>query len=148
MATIIPYQQQHKSRLIDILQGNTPEYFDPSEEPLFIDYLDSEREDYFVVEQDGQIIGSGGLNYEHGTSTVVISWDLIDAKFQGRGLGRQLLAYRLHFATSLYPSYTVRVRTSQKTYLFYEKNGFELKDIRKDYWASGYDLYDMSLVKP
>ena len=35
------------------------------------------------------------------------------------------------------------VRTSQFVYGFYEKHGFELKKVVKNYWAQGFDLYDM-----
>lgn len=37
----------------------------------------------------------------------------------------------------------ITVRTSQVTYKFYEKQGFELFEIIKDYWADGFDMYNM-----
>ena len=42
---------------------------------------------------------------------------------------------------------TLIVRTSQLVYRFYEKQGFELEKVVKDYWAEGYDLYLMRYTK-
>ena len=38
---------------------------------------------------------------------------------------------------------TITVRTSQLVYKYYEKFGFQTKEIIKDFWAKGYDLYRM-----
>jgi hypothetical protein len=35
------------------------------------------------------------------------------------------------------------VRTSQVAYQFYQKAGFDLEKIEKDFWAKGFDLYQM-----
>jgi hypothetical protein len=37
------------------------------------------------------------------------------------------------------------VRTTQLVYPFYQKAGFTLDKVEQDYWANGFDLYQMML---
>lgn len=143
MEKISAYSPAHKDRLLHILRSNIPEYFDSTEEQNFADYLDNEREDYFIVKYMDDIVGCGGINYDHHHHMAIISWDVIDRVYHGKGLGGKLLSYRLSYIKSHYPFYTIRVRTAQNTFKFYEKYGFQLKHIKKDYWAPGYDMYYM-----
>ena len=83
------YTKKDKSTLIELLRQNTPEYFDPSEEIEFINYLDHELEDYFVYELDFKIIGAGGINYFLEEKSARISWDMVDSKSQGKGIGKK-----------------------------------------------------------
>jgi len=39
----------------------------------------------------------------------------------------------------------VMVRTTQLMYRFCQKSGFELIKTEKDFWAEGFDLYQMEL---
>lgn len=148
MLKIKPYLPSYKDSLLVVLRSNTSAYFDPSEESLFSDYLDKEREDYFVVEHHDRIIGCGGINYDHQHQMAIISWDIIAYECHGKGIGGKLLSYRLSHIKRKYPSYNIRVRTAQNTFKFYEKYGFELQYIQKDYWAPGYDLYYMEKINP
>lgn len=137
------YRIGDKDRLVEILQQNVPAYFDESEVADFIHYLDQEVEQYFVAELDGVIVGSGGINFDEGGSIGVISWDMIQPEFQGKGIGGSLLKFRLDLLKSIKSVEKITVRTSQLTFPFYEKNGFVLLEIKKDYWAKGFDLYKM-----
>lgn len=83
------YTKKDKSTLIELLRQNTPEYFDPSEERDFIKYLDHEVEDYFVYEEHSKIIGAGGINYFIEDKLARISWDMVDLKSQGKGIGKK-----------------------------------------------------------
>lgn len=139
------YHKQDRDNLIQLIELNVPEYFDISEVNLFVKYLDEELEDYFVVEHDEEIVACGGINYSSKKNQAVISWDMVHPKHQGKGIGGQLLKHRLDFirAQEKYPR--IGVRTSQHTVGFYEKYGFETFEIEKDYWAKGFDLYDMKM---
>ena len=57
------YSNSDKPKIIELLQKNTPEYFDSSEEKAFENYLDNKLKDYFVYEINSKIIGAGGINY-------------------------------------------------------------------------------------
>ena len=58
-------------------------------------------------------------------------------------MGTKLLKYRIDKLNSIDEIQKITVRTSQVAYLFYEKQGFELFEIIKDYWAPGFDMYNM-----
>ncbi len=140
---IRPYKNNDRDELISLLRLNIPKYFDPSEEIEFIDYLDHKLEDYFVVESDHKIIGSGGVNYLLNKSEARISWDIIHPDFQGQGIGKKLTQYRIDHIRKNKTVYKIVVRTSQLAYKFYEKMGFTLEKIEKDFWAKDFDLYEM-----
>lgn len=130
--------------VIQLIKLNTPTYFHVSEEQDLRDYLTFEKEDYFVVELNGEIVAAGGINYSvDGISTARISWDVVHPNRQGEGIGKTLLLHRLVHLKALKNIKSVIIRTSQLVYLFYELNGFELTSVEKDYWAEGLDLYLM-----
>lgn len=139
------YRTNDKSEVIDLLRLNTPEYFDPSEEKDFENYLDHQAEDYFVYEVNSKIIGAGGINYCLKDKLARISWDMIDPKLQGKGIGKKLIQYRLKRINENPEIEQIMVRTSQLAYQFYEKFGFELERVEKDFWAKNFDLYQLTI---
>ncbi|PIY08403.1 MAG: GNAT family N-acetyltransferase [Flexibacter sp. CG_4_10_14_3_um_filter_32_15] len=151
------YQNGDKKALIKLIQLNIPTYFDSSEEDEFVEYLENKREDYFVIEDKNtnQIIGCGGINYffddkdisrdaNNGKNLARISWDIIHPSFQGQGIGKKLLLHRINQIKSKEIQLII-VRTSQLAYKFYQKVGFELEKTEKDFWAKGFDLYQMKM---
>ena len=142
---IRPYSSSDKPALLELLRLNTPQYFAPEEEQDFIEYLDKWLEYYFVLEDDGKILGCAGINTADNGTTAVLSWDIIHPDSQGKGVGSRLTQYRLDLAKTMPVVEMIRVRTSQLVYPFYDKFGFELKNIAKDYWAPGLDMYFMEM---
>lgn len=139
------YQTTDKSLVLKIFQLNVPKYFAESELEDLKRYLDKEIEEYFVAEMNDEIIGAGGINFENEKKTAIISWDFIHPNYQGKGIGRKLLHHRLELLKSMKNIETIIVRTSQLTFKFYEKSGFKIDEIQKDYWAEGFDLYKMNV---
>ncbi|MFR3329861.1 MAG: GNAT family N-acetyltransferase [Odoribacter splanchnicus] len=141
--TIRAYRPEDKGALVHLIRLNTPGYFAPEEEADFCRYLDYERELYYVLLWGAELVGCGGINFAEDETVGKISWDMIHPEYQGRSLGGQLLKYRIERIKSIPRIRKITVRTSQLAYRFYEKQGFVLNEVRKDYWAEGYDLYSM-----
>lgn len=143
LITIREYQTTDKCEVINLIKLNTPKYFAVEEENDINKYLEIERELYYVLLYDQKIVGCGGINFADNHTTGKISWDLFHPDYQGKSLGTRLLKYRIDKLNSIIGLQKITVRTSQIAYKFYEKQGFELFEIKKDYWAEGLDMYHM-----
>lgn len=140
---IRPYQSSNLKDVITLLQLNTPKYFAPEEEKDLHHYLQYEKEQYYVLTAGDEVAGCGGINFSADGATAKISWDIFHPQHQGKGYGTLLLQYRIQQIKSNPQVQTISVRTSQLVYLFYQRNGFVLKEIAKDFWAPGFDMYYM-----
>jgi ribosomal protein S18 acetylase RimI-like enzyme len=139
------FKKEDTPAVLELLRLNSPKYFDYSEEKDFIDFLERERELYFVYELEGKIVGCGGANFWENGTVARVSWGMIHPEYQGYGIGKKLTLHRIE-AIKAYPSVkTIIVRTSQKVFPFYEKLGFELFNTEKDYWAEGLDLVELKM---
>lgn len=143
LVQIREYQPCDKGEIINLIRLNSPKYFAAGEERDLDQYLETERELYYVLLFDQKIVGSGGINFENNTTAAKMSWDLFHPDYQGRSLGKKLLKHRLDLLNFMDNIQKITVRTSQLVYRFYEKQGFELFEIKKNYWAEGLDLYHM-----
>lgn len=143
---IRPYKIDDKEEVIALLRLNIPRYFHESEEDDFRTYLENHVEDYFVYENEGKIVGAGGINYFTDKREARISWDIVHPNFQGKGIGKELIQHRIPLVKMNALIDVLYVRTTQLVYKFYEKSGFELEKVEKDFWAKGFDLYQMKMV--
>ena len=141
--TIRDYEPKDKNEAINLIRLNTPEYFAVEEEEDLNKYLETERELYYVLLYDQKIVGCGGINFAEKNTIGKISWDIFHPDYQGKSLGTKLLKHRIDKLNSIESIQKITVRTSQVAYKFYEKQGFELFEIKKDYWADGFDMYNM-----
>lgn len=137
------YTPLDKESLIKLLRLNIPKYFAPEEEQDLIDYLDKHIYSYFVILLHNEIIGTGGFNISEDKTTGILSWDFFHPKHQGFGLGTILTRHRIEKIKEIKTITKIMVRTSQLTYKFYQKFGFETQEIVKDYWGKDLDLYRM-----
>jgi GNAT superfamily N-acetyltransferase len=132
--------------VLSVFQKNIPQFFAPAEKDDLIQYLKNEKEDYFLMEADDQLLGCGGINYFPNENTARVAWDFFDPVHQGRGYGRHLLEFRINYIRKHNAFDKIQVRTSQLAYLFYEKAGFKLNYVKGNYWAEGLHLYFMELI--
>jgi len=140
------YLDTDLEEVIHLLHLNTPKYFHESEEQELRNYLSNELDDYFVVELVGKIIASGGINYKvDSQKSARISWDMVAPKMQGKGIGKELLTFRIQYIKNKGCYSVIIVRTSKLAYRFYERFGFVLKVVEKGFWAKDLDLYLMKI---
>lgn len=144
------HEATDRDRIIELLRLNTPEYFSPNEEADLIDYLDHHADNYYVLLLEGVIQGCGGFNLSEDGETGKLSWDFFHPESQGKCLGSALTRFRIQKIKEIAGIKTVSVRTSQLAYKFYAKFGLELREVVKDYWDVGFDMYrldrDVNLV--
>ena len=148
LITIREYQSKDKNEVINLIRLNTPEYFAIDEEEDLNKYLETKIELYYVLLYDQKIVGCGGINFADNSTIGKISWDIFHPDYQRKSLGTKLLKHRIGILNSIEGIQKITVRTSQVAYKFYEKQGFELIEIKKDYWAEGFDMYNMEYKRP
>ncbi len=140
------YRPSDYTKVLELLKLNIPDFFAVEEESDYIDYLEHKIEDYFVVENENKIIGAGGVNYFPKQQTARIAWDIIHPEWQGKGIGKKLTEFRISHVNKNPLFKLIIVRTSQLAYPFYEKMGFDLEKVEKDFWSEGLDLYQMKMM--
>ena len=137
------FESSDREKVINLLRMNTPDFFSPNEEKDLIYYFDFHADNYYVIENQNNIIGAAGFNLSVDGKTGHLSWDIIHPKYQGKGVGSELTRFRIERIKAIETVQTLAVRTSQLAYKFYEKFGLILRETVRDYWDEGFDLYRM-----
>lgn len=106
------YKKKDKDEVIKLIRLNIPDFFAIEEEKDLNEYLESQRELYYVVLLDGKIVGCGGINFANDKTIAKISWDIIHPDYQGKSLGTKLLQHRIDKLNSMSEIQKITVRTS------------------------------------
>ncbi len=134
---------------MSLFNTNVPSFFATSEEKLFKKYLASPNINYYILfDQYTRLVGCGGYEYEIESKQMTLTWGMIDSRFHNNGYGRYLTDYRIEKIRTEYPELNIVLNTSQHTFKFYQKFGFRITKITKDYYWLGLDRYDMIKVPP
>jgi N-acetylglutamate synthase-like GNAT family acetyltransferase len=90
------YTENDAENVIAIFRSNIPQYFSREEESGLRKFLaDARSAEYFVVENDGEIVGAGDVALNE-DETVSLCWGMIRNDFIGKGLGKRLTEYRIN----------------------------------------------------
>lgn len=143
VTVIRSYKLADKEELVEIFKLNTPQYFDPKEVYDFKKYLQQHNDTYFTIEYDSKIVGGAGYYVKESDKSGRISWIFFHPEFSGLGLGKKAVEHCLNLLKSNSEVEKLVVTTSQLAYKFFEKFGYKLVQIEKEYWGQGLDLYLM-----
>lgn len=125
-----------------------PIYFDSSEEAEFSQYLHREPNDYYVLLDDGLVKACGGYFVDLEKKRAGLAWGMVHYNCHKLGYGTQLLVFRLRQLQTEQPNMPLLLGTSQHTYKFYERFGFEGQRVVPGGYGMGIDQYDMRLKAP
>ena len=145
ISRIRKYNPADRPRLIEVLKLNMPTYFDSKEVSDYEKYLNLHAETYLTIEYDNKIVGGAGYNITDRNSIGRITWIFFHLAYSKSVLGRQSVDYCLAIFKANPGIKKLVVTTSQLTYKFFAKFGYQLTSTEKDYWGQGLDLYTMEI---
>ena len=117
------YSPNDRAACLGLFDSNRPHYFTDEERGQFEAFLAAPSGSYYVLENDGDLLGCGGFVSESEVGLVKLIWGLVRHDLHRRGLGKFLLFYRLREIGKLAGMTMVRVETAQQTVGFFEKAG-------------------------
>ena len=147
MMRIEPYKSKYFDNCIEVIQSNTPKYIFPNEHLDYKNYLLRKDKTYFVLFNDCTLVACGGYGLNKSQTKASLYWGLVHRLHHNKGYGRFLLDYRLNEIRNKYEDTEVHLETSQHTYRFFEKVGFNVSQISKNGSEKGLVKYDMILMK-
>ncbi len=142
---IRPYKPIDKEALLEIFKCNTPKYFDIKEISDFEDYLEHNSDTYLSIELNNTIVGGTGYFVNEDDHSGRITWIFFHPNYAGMGLGKQSVQYCLDILSKDNRVEKYMITTSQFAYQFFEKFGFVITKMEKEYWGPGLDLYEMEM---
>ncbi len=153
ITTIREYKPSDRKACIEIFKSNVHLYFAPEELTFLEKWLDSKdenrvayttntAENFYVVEQNSRVIACGGF-YITDLKEAHMTWGMVLNSFHKKGIGKKFFLYRAEEIKQLYPNVPIHLDTSQHTFGFFEKLGFEITKITKDGYGKDLDRYDM-----
>lgn len=139
------YRPDDRDQCVALLTANTPEFFAPEEKADYEEFLDSFSGPYFVIEDQGRVIGAGGYLIEEESRIAGIRWGMLDPQEKSRGLGRFLLEQRIKRIRESGQADRICVQTSQMTAPFFHHLGFIETKREADKIAKGIDEVELWL---
>jgi len=141
---IRPYQVSDRDACLRLFDSNGPGYFAPDERDGLAKFLASPPGSYYVMENDGELLGCGGFTPGEEPGSVTLTWGMVRGDLHRQGLGRFLLFYRLKAIGQLAGVSLVRLKTTPGVAGFFEKaGGFRIDGIEPNGFGPGLDKVSM-----
>ena len=138
---------------MEAFESNVPKYFTQAEIADYDKFLEmilikveANKTFYYVVVFGNEVIGCGGFGDKDNSEIITLAWGLIHQNFHKKGFGKELLVYRLRQIKEEFPNHNVYIDTTQYSFGFFEKFGFETTKITHDFYEMGLHRYDMQFV--
>ena len=142
---IRPFEPGDSAACLAIFDNNTPTYFLPHERDEYRAFLDESDGHYFVGIEAGTIVACGGYWPLPHAPIALLTWGMVDRSHHGRGLGRQLIQYRLDELRKHPEVVAVKLQTSHLSAPFFAKAGFTTEQVIEDGYGPGLHQHDMVL---
>ncbi len=140
------YQPTDLGSCVEIFNGNCPKYFCDHERQEFVDWLNEpDRAPYYLFSLEGDLVACAGIYFDVEQNKAGMAWGMVRSDQHGRGIGRFMTQFRIDRMNELYPRVAQHLGTSQHTFQFYEKMGFEIVNVTPNGFGLGMDRYDMVL---
>ncbi len=108
--------------------------------------LNTDNHFYYVVEDEGEMVGCGGFIIREDVSEAIVAWGMVHPDHQKKGYGLELLEFRINeIKKRMAHGKIVTLDTTQQTYEFFEKLGFKVVRIQEGYHKKDLHRYDMAL---
>lgn len=150
------YKPADRNACIAVFNSNVPKFFAESELEHFNAWLDAQDEmhpaysnavedDFYVALLDGKIAGCAGFYIPRDEHVAKLTWGMVDASLNRKGVGKALLVHRINSVEELFPGYKITLDSTPHSHAFFEKMGFKTAKIEKGFFANGLDKYEMVL---
>lgn len=142
----------HFNKCLEIYQSNCPKYFLEEETKDFVSWLSKTNEyPYWLISVGEKIVGCGGVYFTKPTdkikpvveNEVGFAWGMVGNQFHKMGYGKALSLFRINYLKTHYPNRPIVLRTSQHTFPFFQKLGFEILEFQKNGFGAEMDKYTL-----
>ncbi len=135
--TLREYTPDDLDACLRVYRSNEGEFFPEGAVKHFEDFLEHGTSYLLVVEQEGVVVGCGGLELSGDGPWATMVHGMIHHEHRRRGLGSTLLAARLSLVETEGRPVQIRVRSGTPAAPFFGRFGFELAQVVRDYYGPG-----------
>ena len=141
-----PYTPADRAACLAVYDSLAERFFSPGDREQLAAFLDAPQGFFGVLcEDDGAVVGCGGIGSRDEGWTAVLTWGMVRADRHGHGLGRALGLARLLRLGEMPEVTRVTLNTSNEAVGFFEKLGFRVVKVTPDGYRAGLDRYDLEL---